>query len=288
MIRLEVAALPTTREVDTKPEVQPAMPPYLLPAAGIVLLAFAVLLFLLYSAQKRSMQTMHMLRKQVQHLELAAYSSGTIADAGGRKVNGRMSMPALEKKLASLNRELESVAKENEQLNDMLAEAKDVRLDFEAVKQKMMEVYKIRNYPGFNKEKTETEIVKGLLDTERSVALYAYEHFLKPVLAIADANKNNPARIKTEEREKLLDLLISLSLLYSEYLYLRIGDLSIGGKIAERIGSLKNGSQVDPATLKNLNMEHGSRALVLRMVLDKTPVQHLSYPVFDETNLNQS
>ena len=151
-----------------------------------------------------------------------------------------------------------------------------------------MEVYKIRNYPGFNKEKSETEIVKSLLDTERSVALYAYEHFLKPVLAIADANKNNPAKINAEEREKLLNLLISLSLLYSEYLYLRIGDLSIGGKIVERIGSLKNGNHIDPASLKELNTEHGSRALVLRMVLDKSSIQNLSYPVFDETNLNLS
>jgi len=152
----------------------------------------------------------------------------------------------------------------------------------------MMEVYKIRNYPGFNKEKTETEIVKCLLDTERSVALYAYEHFLKPVMAIADANKNNPAKINPEEREKLLNLLISLSLLYSEYLYLRINDLSVGGKIVERIGSLKNGNNIDTALLKELSTEHGSRALVLRIVLDKTAIQNLSDPVFDETNLNLS
>ena len=33
-------------------------------------------------------------------------------------------------------------------------------------------------------------------------------------------------------------------------------------------------------------MEHGSRALVLRMVLDKTQLHQLSYPVFDETDLN--
>jgi hypothetical protein len=151
-----------------------------------------------------------------------------------------------------------------------------------------MEVYKIRNYPGFDKEKSETDIVRSLLETERTVAVYAYEHFLKPVLAIADANKNNPARMNPEEREKMLDLLISLSLLYSEYLYLRIQDLSIGGRIAERIGNLRNGNNIDPAQLKKLNVEHGSRALVLRMVLDKSNVQHLSYPVFDETNLNLS
>ena len=109
-------------------------------------------------------------------------------------------------------------------------------------------------------KKISLAVISSLLDTERSVALYAYEHFLKPVLAIADANKNNPARINPEEREKMLDLLISLALLYSEYLYLRINDLSIGGKIAERIGSLKNGNNIDKASLKELNVEHGSRA----------------------------
>jgi hypothetical protein len=40
--------------------------------------------------------------------------------------------------------------------------------------------------------------------------------------------------------------------------------------------------------MKQLNMEHGSRALVLRMVLDAMKIQRLSYPVFDETNLNLS
>ncbi|HRO72003.1 MAG TPA: hypothetical protein PK951_16545 [Chitinophagaceae bacterium] len=85
-----------------------------------------------------------------------------------------------------------------------------------------------------------------------------------------------------------MDLLISLGLLYIEYLYLRINELSVGGRIVERLGSLKNGNSLDPATLKELSTEHGSRALVIRMALDKTSIQKLSYPVFDETNLNLS
>jgi len=38
--------------------------------------------------------------------------------------------------------------------------------------------------------------------------------------------------------------------------------------------------------LKKLNKEHGSRALVLRMALNKSGISKLSYPVFDETDLN--
>jgi len=263
-------------------------PIYLLVTGIAALLAIAFLLYVLFRNQKKFQRTVSILNKQIQHLELAAYSSGSIADATGNKVKGKVSIPNMEKKIQSLTTQLEKVTKENEGLETLLAESTNIRHDFESVKQQMMEVYKIRNYPGFNKEKTETEIVKSLLDTERSVALYAYEHFLKPVMVIADANKNNPAKINPEEREKLLNLLISLSLLYSEYLYLRINDLSVGGKIVERLGSLKNGNNIDPALLKELSTEHGSRALVLRMVLDKTSIQNLSYPVFDETNLNLS
>lgn len=264
------------------------LPLYLLIIAIAALLTIAFLLYILFRNQKKFQRTVSILNKQIQHLELAAYSSGNIADVNGNNKIKKSSIPSLEKKIQSLTAQLEKATKDNEELETLLSESTNIRHDFESVKQQMMEVYKIRNYPGFDKEKTETEIVKSLLDTERSVALYAYEHFLKPVMAIADANKNNPAKINPEEREKLLNLLISLSLLYSEYLYLRINDLSVGGKIVERIGSLKNGNNIDPASLKELSTEHGSRALVLRMVLDKTSIQNLSYPVFDETNLNLS
>ena len=289
LMQLYIASQPKTlpREPAVKEESQ--VPIYLLVTGIAALLAIAGLLYILFRNQKKFQRTVSILHRQIQHLELAAYSSGSIPDANpGNKIKGKATIPGLEKKIQLLTTQLEKTAKEKEELETTLSEITNIRRDFEAVKQQMMEVYKIRNYPGFNKEKTETEIVKSLLDTERSVALYAYEHFLKPVMAIADANKNNPAKINPEEREKLLNLLISLSLLYSEYLYLRINELSVGGKIVERIGSLKNGNNIDPALLKELSTEHGSRALVLRMVLDKTSIQNLSYPVFDETNLNLS
>jgi hypothetical protein len=289
LIQLHNASQPKVAQQQPVVEAKNEAPAYLLIIGIAALLVIASLLYVLYRNQKKFQRIISMLNKQVQHLELAAYSSGSIPDAGGGiKTKGKLTMPALEKKVQSLTTQLEKVSKEKEELEQSVSESTSIRHDFESIKQKMMDVYKIRNYPGFNKDKTETEIVKSLLDTERSVALYAYEHFLKPVMAIADANKNNPAKINPEEREKMLNLLISLSLLYSEYLYLRINDLSVGGKIVERIGSLKNGNTIDPALLKELNTEHGSRALVLRIALDKTAIQNLSYPVFDETNLNLS
>jgi hypothetical protein len=288
LISLYNASQPKTIPQEPVVTSENQLPINLLIIAIGALLAIAFLLYILFRNQKKFQRTVSILNKQIQHLELAAYSSGSIADASGSNKIKKSSIPGLEKKIQSLTTQLEKATKDNEELETLVSESTNIRHDFESVKQQMMEVYKIRNYPGFDKEKTETEIVKSLLDTERSVALYAYEHFLKPVMAIADANKNNPAKINPEEREKLLNLLISLSLLYSEYLYLRINDLSVGGKIVERIGSLKNGNNIDPASLKELSTEHGSRALVLRMVLDKTSIQNLSYPVFDETNLNLS
>lgn len=253
------------------------------------LLIIAGLLYMLFRNQRKFDQTISSLKKQVQHLQLSAYSSAEEPNsAAGNNMKNKNSAPALEKKIQSLSAQLEMAEKENQELEIMLDEYTHIKQDFESVKQQMTHIYKIRNYPGYDKQKSETEIVKGMLDTERSIALYAYEHFLKPVLAIVDANKNNPAKISSEDQQKLLELLISLSLLYSEYLYLRVNDLAVGGKMVERIAGLRNGNGVDAALLKELNTEHGSRALVLRMVLDKSSIHHLSYPVFDETNLNLS
>jgi hypothetical protein len=263
------------------------VPVYLLWTIIGLLAGVALLIYLLYRHQQKFNETIFLLNRQVQNLELATYSINN-NDMSVIKSKGKPSVPVLEKKVQSLTTQLEKSLKDKEELQRLLEEYTNSKLDFESVKQQMMEVYKIRNYPGFSKEKSETDIVKSLLDTERSVAVYAYEHFLKPVLAIADAHKNNPAKINPEEREEMLNLLISLSLMYSEYLYLRIADLSVGGKMVERLGSLKNGNHIDTGLLKELNIEHGSRALVLRMVLNKMDIQNLSYPVFDETNLNLS
>ena len=203
-----------------------------------------------------------------------------------RAVKGKLTPHLLESRIDDLNAELHKLSKENEGLNRVVKEYNGIQHEYDSLKHGLQKAYKVKNYPGYDKSKDETGAMQGVLDTESSVANYAYEKFLKPILAITDANKNTPARLSAADREKLLDLLVSLSLLYIEYLYLRISDLSIGGRMVERIKGFSNGNGIDATLLKKLNTEFGSRALVIRMALEKTGLTKLSYPVFDETNLN--
>jgi len=215
-----------------------------------------------------------------------AINKGINNMAKEKAARGKLTPQALEKKMGEMSAELLKLTRENEGLNRVLKEYNGIQHDFDSIRHGMSRTYKIRNYPGYDKAKADGPVLQGVIETEAAVANYAYEKFLKPLLGLADANKNNPAKISEEDRAKLLDLLISLSLLYIEYLYLRVNDLSIGGKMVERIQGLREMNGLDPALLKKLNTEHGSRALVLKLILDKTGLFNLSYPVFDETNLN--
>jgi len=192
----------------------------------------------------------------------------------------------LEAKISDLNAELHKLSKENEGLNRVIKEYNGIQHEYDSLKHGILKAYKVKNYPGYDKSKDEAWAMQGVLETENAVAIYAYEKFLKPILVITDANKNSPAKLSVTDREKLLDLLVSMSLLYIEYLYLRVNDLSVGGKIVERIKGIAKGNELDTSLLKQLNTEFGSRALVIKMTLEKAALPRLSYPVFDETNLN--
>lgn len=200
---------------------------------------------------------------------------------------GKASTQVLENKIGDLHAEIHKLAKENEGLNRVISEYNGIQHDFDSLKLQMQKVYKVKNYPGYDKAGGDKRMITGVLETENTVAAYAYEKFVKPVLALTDRNKNNPAKISEEDSKRVLDLLISLSLLYIEYLYLRVNELSVGGKMVERIKGFSGGNGIDPLLLRKLNTDSGNRALVLRMVLDKAAISKLSYPVFDETNLNQ-
>lgn len=204
----------------------------------------------------------------------------------GKGKKGKISPQILEGKINELNAELHKLSKENESLNRVIKEYNGIQHEYDSLKHGILKSYKVKNYPGYDKTRNEILAMQSVLDTENTVANYAYEKFLKPILTIADANKNSPARLNDTDREKLLDLLVSLSLLYIEYLYLRVNDLSIGGKMVERIKGFAGGNGIDNSLLKKLNSEFGSRALVIKIALNKAGMQHLSYPVFDETNLN--
>jgi hypothetical protein len=281
ILRTELDSLVKLYHVPEQLQLQPAVkelvtekiPVWIWLILVVPLFGIAALLYLLFTKQRLFAKKMDETKRLFQEAEFAAIAPDTTTPAKPSKV--------LDKRIQALNTELDKLKKDNEGLQQLVT-------SYEVVKQQITSSYKIRNYPGYDKEKTEEELLQGLLNTEKSVALYAYEHFLKPVIAIADANKNNPARVSKEDREKLVELLISLSLLYTEYLYLRVNELSVGGNMIARIQGLSNGNRLDTILMKQLNKEHGSRALVLRMILDKMDIQKLSYPVFDETNLNLS
>ncbi|HLG38046.1 MAG TPA: hypothetical protein VI461_00210 [Chitinophagaceae bacterium] len=269
MIQLHMASLPSVKPQELVKEIVTEIPTWITVAGIFILLVVAALLYLLFHYHKRLTKTVSDLKRLIQNFEFyTAPSSAADTDKGSKKKS------SLEKKMNELSEELEKQKKDYE----------TIMHEYGLIKQSIAEVYKVRNYPLFDKTKSEEQIIQDLLKTEKIVAHHAFEKFLKPVLAIADANKNNPAKISPEDSEKMLELLVSLSLYYIEYLYLRVNDLAVGGNIVQRIGS--NGKGIDPALLKKLNTEHGSRALALRMALNKSGIDKLTYPVFDETDLN--
>jgi hypothetical protein len=257
-------------------------PPWLLVSLGITLLLAASLIWLFHQQRKKFGKISTDLRKQLQYLELYASPSGN----GGADNNEKKLIIDMQTKSRDLNAKLEKIKAENESLNVVLKEYSRTQSEYESLIKMISKTFKVKKYPGSADGKTETETLLGLFETERSFTAHVYENFLKPVIAIADANKNNPAQISKEQQDKLLELLISLSLLYIEYLYLRVNELSVGGNMVLRLNDIKNGLGLNPSLLKKLNTQNGSRALVLRLALEKINLHNLSYPVFEETDLN--
>lgn len=284
LVALHMASLP--KEPVQQPVIEQADTsswPWIAGAAGLVAL---LALVLLGATQRRSGLILEELRDEVKSLRTQMNQAATTT---AKEVPGRKkSAAAVEAEVKELREELKKIGKENEGLETMLEQYRHVKQEYEGLKQQMLDAYKVRFYPGFEQESSESDVLKQLVRTERSVAYYAYEKFLRPLIQLTDANKNHPAKASEEDAKRMADYLLSLGLLYSEYLYLRIADLSVGGKIVERVGSLQRMNGIDKSLLRELNLEHGSRALVLRMALDKMGIGQLSYPVFDETNLNLS
>ncbi|HMK24595.1 MAG TPA: hypothetical protein VK483_01095 [Chitinophagaceae bacterium] len=257
--------------------------PYVLAAliAIIALLGFVIYLF--YRHQHKINKTIAGLNEKMKRPEFITENGLHVVP---KEKKAKVAPQSLENKIFDLNAELHKLSKENEGLNRVIKEYNGIQHEYDSLKHGILKTYKVKNYPGYDKTKDETLAMQGVLQTENAVANYAYEKFLKPILTITDANKNSPAKISIADSERLLDLLVSLSLLYIEYLYLRVNELSVGGKMVERIKGCSNGNGPDISLLKKLNTEFGSRALVLKMALNKAELHQLSYPVFDETNLN--
>jgi hypothetical protein len=243
----------------------------------VIIALLCVLMYYIYVYQRKSARLIKGMQSNDQVLHT------TLKEKNGKSKNG---VQSFESKISDLHAELHKLSRENEGLNRVIKEYNGIQHEYDSLRHGMNKAYKIKNYPGNESSADESTAMQHVLETEDVVARYAFNKFLKPILLITDKHKNSPAKISQADNEKLLDLMVSLSLLYIEYLYLRVTELSVGGKMVERIRGFSKGDEPDPALLKKLDTEFGSRALVIRMALDKVKLQRLSYPVFDETNLN--
>src|SRR5258705_1793740 len=268
MIKLYNAAHPPQEVKQVPVQIKNTIPSYMTIGLFALVAMLGLVVFMIYHYQQKVAKAMEGSNKE-------SHAGRTGKE---KMAKGKVSPQFLETKIDNLNSELHKLSKENEGLNRVVKEYNGIQHEYDSLKHGLLKAYKVKNYPGYDKSKDDTLAMQGVLDTENVVANYAYEKFLKPILVLTDANKNSPARLSAADREKLLDLLVSLSLLYIEYLYLRINDLSIGGRMVERIKAFSNGNGIDAALLKKLNTEFGSRALVIKMALDKTGVSKLSYP----------
>lgn len=255
---------------------------WLLVIVAVTLAAAGLLVGLFIQQRKRFANISDSLIRQLRQLEYHASLSAN----GMTNENDKKLISDMQTKTRDLNARLEKLKTENESLNAVVKEYSRTQNEYEALIKTISKTFKVKKYPGASEGRSDIETLIGLFETERSFTTNVYEHFLKPITSIVDANKNNPANISKEQQDKLLELLISLSLLYIEYLYLRINELSVGGNMVQRINDIKNGLKLNPGLLKKLNTQNGSRALVLRLALEKINLNNLSYPVFEETDLN--
>ena len=100
LIQLYNAKQPIALSREPAVKAENEVPVYLLVTGIAALLAIAFLLYILFRNQKKFQRTVSILHRQIQHLELAAYSSGSIPDANsGNKAKGKPTIPGLEKKI---------------------------------------------------------------------------------------------------------------------------------------------------------------------------------------------
>jgi hypothetical protein len=258
---------------------------YVLAGLFVIIALIGVVIFLFFRHQLKINRAIAGLYEKEKKGEVNP-GNGIPAINKEKNSRGKTVVPSAEIRINELNEELFKLSKENEGLNRVIKEYNGIQHEYDSLRHGILKTYKVKNYPGYDKTKDEILAMQGVFRTENLVANYAYEKLVKPILAITDVNKNSPAKLSAADRDKLLDLLVSLSLLYIEYLYLRVNDLSIGGRMVERLQDLNKGNGPDISLLKKLNTEFGSRALVLKIALNKAELHRLSYPVFDETNLN--
>lgn len=277
LLKANQPVIPVDIPKEAEPQPAPLPVNLLLTVAGAIILLLLVQLLLSYRQNK-------WLRALI---PAGADAKSTAPEIVSGKNGKKGNTHAAEEKGESLQTMISRLTKENEGLQSIITEHNGISKEYDQLCSILQHSYKIKQYPGNDGTLQSAAAVKAVVATEKALAEQAYEKFLKPLLQLADANKNQPAKMSAEDKAKLVDLLLSLSLLYIEYLYLRVSELSVGGTIVERLNNLSTGQNLKEDRLRKLNRESGSRALVLRLALDQLAIQQLSYPVFEETNLNR-
>lgn len=277
LLKANQPVIPVDIPKEAEPQPAPLPVNLLLTVAGAIILLLLVQLLLSYRQNK-------WLRALI---PAGADAKSTAPEIVSGKNGKKGNTHATEEKGESLQTMISRLTKENEGLQSIITEHNGISKEYDQLCSILQHSYKIKQYPGNDGTLQSAAAVKAVVATEKALAEQAYEKFLKPLLQLADANKNQPAKMSAEDKAKLVDLLLSLSLLYIEYLYLRVSELSVGGTIVERLNNLSTGQNLKEDRLRKLNRESGSRALVLRLALDQLAIQQLSYPVFEETNLNK-
>lgn len=256
----------------------------------------AVLLLIMYAIYRSNQHAHHLTRllerqhHQVDKLMQQGATSSLkepVKPDTAKSSTQKQKLASLESKILEQTKAIEQLTADNEQLLEDVKDMAGFKTMYQEVVEGITKTFKVKNYPANGELKSEHERLLQWLETERAFTKNVYEKYVKPVHVILDANKKDPAHTPDDEKSRLTELLVSVSLLYMEYLYLRVAELSIGGKIADRINLVKKAAAINAAHLKQLDIEHGSRALVLHLALQEKNIGPLSYPVLDETNLNR-
>ena len=241
MIAAHLASIP--KEPVQEPVVEAQEDDLWIWAGAGALVLLLVLVFLLLQQQRKGARQLAEMREDWSKWSRQMLSGTTTTASKEKDAGGKRKGAGTEADLKEWRDQVASLTKEREGMELMLSEYRQIKQEYEGLKQQMLDAYKVRFYPGFDKSASETDLLRQLVKTERSLAYYAYDSFLKPVLQLTDANKNHPARMTDADKQQISDYLLSLGLLYAEYLYLRISDLSVGGKMVEGFGGLsKSGS----------------------------------------------
>ena len=190
---------------------------------GMILGGLALLVLIAVSGMIVLYRQRNELRRIADSVGAKNLSPGELKN--GKTKTGKKNPPPVtaQEQLEELFEAVNRLEKENASLNGVIKEYNGIRHDYDSLRQGVMQAYKVKNYPGYEKTREESSTIRTVLDTEKAVADHAYTRFLKPILTITDANNG-----VTTLGYNLADQLTSVTdprTLKTQYQYNGLGDL---------------------------------------------------------------